>query len=736
VVYEGVFHGCALEGDFSITLKSARSLPSGHSKSGAVIGTLIIPGKDFLQVSAIDVPSPELLEDGNGAVEGGAFATDAEIRAKRGDVIEDRELVAWSGDGDDGGGGINERLDRHGSWGVKEMFAVNEEKFGISTTFDEDLYTTKLDPNSIPREKREEAERIAKEIEKGQNHTDMEDLVDDDGDEEARFSAVSGTGAYKNRGSSALTGSSDAAPSGKARVSAAANRPVSETAAEAAASSNALTIPGMAKAGSQAAAEGGDAARDYRRQRGMIVAHSPMMHPLHNSMISEMKRINALNLEPAVPKLDDKTGNDWINFKQSQTRSKTNPSQGDSLKKEFEQALEVIQRRERQGNARQQQPQQDQLVATGSGDASGSRKQEMATSSGTPSNFKFNTNAKEFSFNPSAATFTPTASSSGVAAAAPASHSDSAPAGPPVKTSGPAFNVQQRNEKLLKMNLDTILDGFARSSHSADTLGKDLSWTEAKGPLSFKEILGQPNPTYPMGPNSGTMPGQWQQPGIGQMGAPAAQAPGQPAGQQMMMPQGNQGQMGAPGAQGQGQPGAPQMMGQQGGFMMANAPSGQPQPMQFQPMYPAPGSGNAPMRPPQGGQQMPQQGQQQMVFNQQGGQMAMPGGQQMGMPSNMVPVQGNQNQGGINMQNMPKFGMPPQGMVMMVPTGGQMPQGVPTNFQGQPGQPGPPGQPGQPGQQGNPPGGPQMMRPMYHGQMQGGQMGGGGPPHQMPGHDG
>merc|ERR1719440_1264067 len=142
-----------------------------------------------------------------------------------------------------------------------------------------------------------------------------------------------------------------------------------------------------------------------------------------------------------------------------------------------------------------------------------------------------------------------------------------------------------------------------------------------------------------------------------------------------------QGQMGAPGGGGGGgqpgqQPGGPQMMGQQG-FMMPNpnAPGGQP-PQMFQPMYPAP-TGQAPMRPPGGGQgQMPQgQGQQPMVFNQQGQQMAMPG--------NLVQVQGAQNQGGVNMANMPKFGgMGGQPMVMMVPQGF-----APMPVQGQPNQP-------------------------------------------------
>eukprot|EP00927_Polykrikos_kofoidii_P010929 TRINITY_DN14612_c0_g1_i1.p1 TRINITY_DN14612_c0_g1~~TRINITY_DN14612_c0_g1_i1.p1 ORF type:complete len:425 (+),score=74.99 TRINITY_DN14612_c0_g1_i1:131-1405(+) len=55
-IYEGVLHSCSLDGDFSITLKYARRLPSGSKKSGKVIETLVIPGKDFVNVSALHVP--------------------------------------------------------------------------------------------------------------------------------------------------------------------------------------------------------------------------------------------------------------------------------------------------------------------------------------------------------------------------------------------------------------------------------------------------------------------------------------------------------------------------------------------------------------------------------------------------------------------------------------------------------------------------------------------------------
>ena len=39
---------------------------------------------------------------------------------------------------------------------------------------------------------------------------------------------------------------------------------------------------------------------------------------LASPMLAEMKGVNALNLEPALPKLDEAVKVDWINLKRSQ----------------------------------------------------------------------------------------------------------------------------------------------------------------------------------------------------------------------------------------------------------------------------------------------------------------------------------------------------------------------------------------------------------------------------------
>ena len=119
----------------------------------------------------------------------GGVQTDREI--SKGKVIE-HALVAWSGEDD-----VGAHSAAHGQW---NQLDANEQMPAVNTTFTEESYTTKLDPNSIPEEKRRAAERLAREIEAGvtQSDKDASHGVDDMEDEENKFSAVKGTGAYQN----------------------------------------------------------------------------------------------------------------------------------------------------------------------------------------------------------------------------------------------------------------------------------------------------------------------------------------------------------------------------------------------------------------------------------------------------------------------------------------------------------------------------------------------------------
>ena len=108
---------------------------------------------------------------------------------------KDNERVSagseWLAAGD---GGLEDGSHRTGDW---EQFAANETKFGVKTTFYENLYTTKLNNNVISEEDRRRAEKLAKEINSSSNlagnmHV-MEERgfkVEGDYDEEDLYSGV------------------------------------------------------------------------------------------------------------------------------------------------------------------------------------------------------------------------------------------------------------------------------------------------------------------------------------------------------------------------------------------------------------------------------------------------------------------------------------------------------------------------------------------------------------------
>ena len=77
--------------------------------------------------------------------------------------------------------------------GKFDQFAVNERKFGVKSTYDETLYTTKLDKSKLSKQQKQKAERQAREIlsKSSTNVHAMEDRGKSvNGDEEALYGAV------------------------------------------------------------------------------------------------------------------------------------------------------------------------------------------------------------------------------------------------------------------------------------------------------------------------------------------------------------------------------------------------------------------------------------------------------------------------------------------------------------------------------------------------------------------
>ena len=352
--YEGIFGGSSMDkGDYTILLRMAHELPSESRLSGPVHDQMIILGKDIVMVNCLDVPEDGV--EGRGEVEergGDEFKTDVEIKTKRGFTRGDRHLESWA-DLKDEGASQDMELDhskKAGGWsGPQDQFAVAE-KMGVVSTYSEELYTTPLDYSQLTSAQRARAEQIAKEIEGGRNYSSQEEGGDDNGDEEAKFSAVIGTGGYaKKSGHPSETASSWRKPM---PATAASSDMVSSSSANT--RLNALNLePASARSSAAAALK--------------VSTSKPTPPPAATTppggTSSEMKGINALNLEPASVSRGG-AGWDPANSKYKTTGGSSNLT----TKRDFELALAEI-------NSR---------PAAGKGKGKG-----------------------KFSFNPNASTFTP-----------------------------------------------------------------------------------------------------------------------------------------------------------------------------------------------------------------------------------------------------------------------------------------------------------------------------------------
>ncbi|KAJ2556892.1 poly(A)-binding protein binding protein [Coemansia sp. RSA 1933] len=161
------------------------------------VDRLVISGSDCLCISSV----VSLNEDGKRDGQRFGFKTDTDISGtgvsgKGGE----RELHKWVPDESDALGALESELGHSGDQAPRwDQFATNEEMFGLTTDYDEEFYTTKLDrTRSDFKEREREAIRIAQEIQSTpflNSHVAEERTevgVDDNGalDEEDRYGAV------------------------------------------------------------------------------------------------------------------------------------------------------------------------------------------------------------------------------------------------------------------------------------------------------------------------------------------------------------------------------------------------------------------------------------------------------------------------------------------------------------------------------------------------------------------
>ncbi|KAJ1940461.1 poly(A)-binding protein binding protein, partial [Kickxella alabastrina] len=191
------------------------------SRATPPVDTLVVTGSDCLSISGAAAFAEHSVKESSRT----GFKTDADI-SRMGSQIAARELHRWVPDESVELGGLESGLDHPAagsqSW---DQFATNEQLFGLTTDFDEEIYTTKLDRTRADYKERErEAIRIAQEIQStpfANSHVaeERQEVAGDDSgvmDEEDRYGAVlRPSGAPGKYVPPYLRGKADAAPAAK-----------------------------------------------------------------------------------------------------------------------------------------------------------------------------------------------------------------------------------------------------------------------------------------------------------------------------------------------------------------------------------------------------------------------------------------------------------------------------------------------------------------------------------------
>ncbi|KAL8153431.1 hypothetical protein V2J09_011191 [Rumex salicifolius] len=204
-IFSGIFHSTNTDKDFGVVLKMARLIKdaSGRGQKAASDNvnrapskTQIIPAQELVQIIAKDVPLTKEGLNNELQQEKQELLLDSYISKSR-HMEGERQLERWVPDADESQNAELENIFDKPWTGGWDQFKVNETLFGVKSTFNEDLYTTKLEKGPQMRELEEEAVRIAREIE-GEDTLDLH-LAEERGmyshanfdvDEETRYSSV------------------------------------------------------------------------------------------------------------------------------------------------------------------------------------------------------------------------------------------------------------------------------------------------------------------------------------------------------------------------------------------------------------------------------------------------------------------------------------------------------------------------------------------------------------------
>ncbi|EMC97447.1 hypothetical protein BAUCODRAFT_452678 [Baudoinia panamericana UAMH 10762] len=174
--FAGIFAGGSFDSvsTSKYALKMTRRVapPSGHQVNGNVethdetVGegedrVMTFDIQDTVSLDVKDVVTASAQQQPNGSISS-SFRTDTEISGREPSIPHHRELQRWEPTGDLN---IDMSLEDSGDSGW-DQFATNERMYGVSSTYDENMYTTAIDRSNPQYQQRAAAaERIAREIE-------------------------------------------------------------------------------------------------------------------------------------------------------------------------------------------------------------------------------------------------------------------------------------------------------------------------------------------------------------------------------------------------------------------------------------------------------------------------------------------------------------------------------------------------------------------------------------------
>uniref|UniRef100_A0A0D6QSU9 LsmAD domain-containing protein n=1 Tax=Araucaria cunninghamii TaxID=56994 RepID=A0A0D6QSU9_ARACU len=208
-IYSGIFHTANTDKDYGIVLKMAHLMKDGNAKGGtketfknstkrAHVKTLVILANDLVQVIAKDVPfTGDRMGTSRASDNRYDIITDS-LLSKAHPFEVERELKPWTPDKDGPEDVDLENTFQNTCYRNWDQFETNKSLFGVESTFDEGLYTTKLERGPQTRDLEMKASEIARQIERrklGNSPSAEECFVNESEtfDEESKCSSVHGS---------------------------------------------------------------------------------------------------------------------------------------------------------------------------------------------------------------------------------------------------------------------------------------------------------------------------------------------------------------------------------------------------------------------------------------------------------------------------------------------------------------------------------------------------------------